>query len=120
MQVAARQEGLQLRIRECPTPSGFDESWELRIASKFPFDECPHSSTKPPLSNRHNNLLELRVSYTKQTAVADSNRYKMALSHGRFRALKCVIPSDTIASTKYIFVGHKQFAKATSEEVTTQ
>ena len=80
------------------------------------------SSRKPisRISNRYSKLLEFGVTYTKQTTDVHSNRYKMALSRNRFRALKCVIPSDTIASTKSIFAGQKEFSKATSKEVTAQ
>ena len=120
MQVAARQLGPQFPICECPTLSSFGEERQFLAANKFASNEYPRASTKSPLSNRYNKLLEFSVSYTKKTIAPHSNRYKMALSRNRFRALNCVVPSDTIAFTKYIFVGQQQFAETTSEEVTAQ
>ena len=120
MQVVARQLGLQFRICACATPNGFGEGWQLLAANKFASNEYPRTITKSPFSNRYNKLLEVSASYTKQTVAPHSNRYKIALSRNRFRALNCVIPSDTIAFTNCIFVGQQQFAETTSEEVTTQ
>ena len=84
--------------------------------------QIPHSNRRPILciSNRYTELLKFRVTYTKQTTGVLSNRYKMALSRNPFRALKCAIPSATIASTKNIFAGQKEFTNATSKEVTAQ
>ncbi|HKV26724.1 MAG TPA: hypothetical protein VJN90_00450 [Candidatus Acidoferrales bacterium] len=117
--VGKMSSGPRFRLCACPILSArcgqWREVWELRVADKAALDRSCRV-----ISNRYTKLLELPVTYTKQTVARHSNRYKNALSRNHFLALKCATSSGTIAPAKDISIGQEQPAAATFEEVTLQ